>query len=158
MKLRSWFLQACLVGAGAFAIMCCVFIFPRVPEHFVYQYHNLPVAVIFTVGLYGSAAAFFAAACYSSRLLSALTHRQAFTIRALQLLSRAKWGVVAMTGSLFPFFPQIVVILIQGEDPGSAIVFTGMVVIAAVVAVFLTILQRLWETALQIKDANDAII
>lgn len=63
-----------------------------------------------------------------------------------------------MTGSLFLFFPQIVVILIQGEDLGSAIVFTGMVVIAAVVAVFLTILQRLWETALQIKDANDAII
>ncbi|ERL64927.1 DUF2975 domain-containing protein [Schleiferilactobacillus shenzhenensis] len=158
MKLRTRLLQTCLIAASLLAVIFALFVFPKVPGHLVYFFHNGPAAALFTTGCYGAAAAFLVAAGTASRLLAAADRAQAFTPQVVGLLRQLKRAVAAMTLMLCGVLPQTVVIAVAGTDPASVIMFLLMIAIPLVVTVFLAILERLWAAALAYKEENDLTV
>ncbi|QFR62794.1 DUF2975 domain-containing protein [Schleiferilactobacillus harbinensis] len=158
MKLRSWFLQFCLAVACVLAVIFCLIVFPRMTGKLMDIYRHPVASWFFAAGWYGAALGFFVGADQASRLLVAANRHQAFTPRVVQLLRRFKWAMAGAAASLCLILPQFFVAADQEDAPGLFVIGCGIVAVPFVVAVFLAVLQRLWQTALTYKEENDLTV
>ncbi|MCI1912976.1 MAG: DUF2975 domain-containing protein [Schleiferilactobacillus harbinensis] len=158
MKIRSWLLQLMLVAACLVVTLFAVFLFPRFPARLYQIYGNQITAWFFGAGIYGAAVSFYVAAWLASRLLFAADHNQAFTTRVVQLLRWLKWSTAAMTLAICGTLPQIYVATQSEDAPGMMLIGLCFTAVPLVVTIFLAILQRLWQTALQYKEEHDLTI
>lgn len=78
--------------------------------------------------------------------------------RVVQLLRRFKWAMAGAAASLCLILPQFFVAADQEDAPGLFVIGCGIVAVPFVVAVFLAVLQRLWQTALTYKEENDLTV
>lgn len=158
MKLRSWFLKACLMLAVLLVGAVAALVLWQLPVSALQSGVSPWLALPLGGGLYLVVAAFFAAVVFAWQLLGTINRQLAFSRRAVRLLSRLKWACVGMQIGVLLCLPMVYTVADGGDAPGVMLIGLVLFAIPMIVAVFLAILQRLWAAALAYKEENELTI
>lgn len=158
MRIRTLFLQFCLIIAFLIDLLLAVFVFWKLTFRLITIYRDAQTAILAGTGLYIAFAA-FAFACWSGwQLLRTIDRREAFSQRAVDLLRHLKWAVSCFAVALMLTMPQMYVVSQNEDAPGLLLIASIIIMVPVVVAVFLAILQRLWQAALDYKTDSDLTV
>jgi hypothetical protein len=155
MRIRTMFLYLCLIGGLAFDALCATLIFVPLTRDFIKYYHNPWTATLMGAGMFLGAIAFAYGCVQAWIMLRTIDKGQAFTQRAVDLLRRLKWSVGFVAIGVAVCWPQYFVMAAAGDAVG---LFYVMMMALLVIAVFLAILQRLWQAALDYKQDSDLTV
>ena len=158
MRIRILFLQFCVFIAFLIDMALSIFAFWPLTGRLITIYRNAQTAILAGTGLY-FAAVVFAIACWTGwQLLRTIQQQKAFSQRAVDLLRRLKWSVSAFACGLMVTLPQMYVVTQSEDAPGLILITCTIIMVPVVVAVFLAILQRLWQSALDYKTDSDLTV
>ena len=158
MRIRTLFLQLCLIVAVLIDLALAIFAFWPLTGKMYTIYKNLATALLTGVGLYIIVVAFAFSCFIGWQLLRTIGKQLAFSERAVQLLRRLKWGVGVIVAAMLLMLPQVYVIAQSEDAPGTIFFFGIFMMVPAVITVFLAILQRLWQAALDYKTDSDLTV
>lgn len=158
MRIRTLFLYLCLIGGLIFDATCAILIFVPLTHDFISAYHNPWTAILMGAGMFLGAFAFAYGCLQAWALLRAIDKGQAFTQRAVDLLRRLKWAVTFVVIGVAVCWPQYFVMAAAGDAVGLFYVIMILMMALLVIAVFLAILQRLWQAALDYKQDSDLTV
>jgi len=101
---------------------------------------------------------FFIALFQTWKLLNYLDNNEAFSKLSVQALGKIKY-CAAVFGGLYAAFLPIVYLIADEEDaPGIMVIGLIMTATPIVIAVFAAVLQRLLNSAIDIKSENDLTV
>lgn len=148
MRFRSLLLKGCLLVIAVMTVGLAGGVLWRLPVRLLTFYHEPGFASLFGIGLLLGTGAILAACGFAWQLLHYVAKQQAFTQLAVTALARLKWACVGLQVGvccLLPVFYQMA----DGSDaPGLMVIGLVLLFIPFVVSVFLAILQRLWQAAI----------
>ena len=153
------FLKIALILIGLPVLAACVFIIPALSQLISSDRIGFKLAqVLFLLGTYGSALAYYFALVKSWRLLSLIDRLQAFSQESVQALRSIKSAAVVI--SLIYFAELPILYLMAEADDAPGLILLGLIIAFAslVVAVFAAVLQRLLNDAMAIKSENDLTV
>lgn len=158
-KSSTIFLRIIIVIMGFMALGLGSLILPMVyngweQEFPTMAYLRYPILLI----LGATMVPFFAALYQTLQLINYIDTNKAFSLFSVNALRKIKHSAVAFSG-LYIVFQPVVYMVAQADDaPGLVII--GMVMAGApiVIAVLATVLQRLLQSAIDIKTENDLTV
>lgn len=158
-KASMLFLRAAVVVLGLIAIGLGVLILPAVYSGWEKEYPNIsylkyPVLVILTAAI----VPYFVALYQTLKLLNYIDTSRAFSMLSVEALRKIRYSGFTFS-ILFIIFLPIMYMIAQAEDaPGLVII--GMIMAGApmVIAVFAMVLEKLLESAIEIKTENDLTV
>ncbi|GAT17979.1 DUF2975 domain-containing protein [Secundilactobacillus silagei] len=155
MKIRSWFLQLCLLAASCLVILLAGLLFWRIPIHAVPAGMPALQAYALTIGLYVSAISFIVLAVFAWQLLHLISQQLVFTAKTVQLFVALKWSCVGIQLGALTMLPGIYLVADRTDAPG--VMAMGLIFYAVwlFMTVFFAILQRLWATAVAFKHVSN---
>lgn len=118
---------------------------------------NVTILILFI--LYSAAVTFWYALFQATKLLSYIDQNKAFSSESVEVLRQIKHCAAIIAGLFTAFLPVVYLIAEHEDAPGMIIIF-GIVFIFApfVVAVFASLLQKLFQNAIDIKNENDLTV
>ena len=142
---------------GLIILMLCVFWLPGMARKAAsinpsYAYLKFPVLI----GIYLTALPFFFALFHSLKLLTYITHKNAFSALAVNSLKRVKYCAVLIV--TFYIIGMTFLITQDALHPGIALIGFAIVFAAFSIALFAAVLQELFTGALEIKSENDLTV
>ena len=159
MKRETLFLKMTVILMGIPVLALCIFLVPvlgniaaeLLPK---FTYIKYLVSVVF----YASAVPFYFALYQAFNLLRYIDQNKAFSELSVEALKKIKYCAIAISGlhalvlPLFYLFAEI--------DDAPGVIIVGLIVPFAsmVIAVFAAVLQKLLQTAIDIKSENDLTI
>jgi hypothetical protein len=158
MRIRTLFLYLCLIGGLAFDALCATLIFVPLTRDFIKYYHNPWTATLMGAGMFLGAFAFAYGCVQAWVMLRTIDKGQAFTQRAVDLLRRLKWSVGFVAIGVAVCWPQYFVMAAMDDIPPLFYLMIMLMMALLVIAVFLAILQRLWQAALDYKQDSDLTV
>lgn len=156
------FLKTAIFLIGISVLGLCIFLLPQIAVGAIEQaQQGVGVAyVIFgiLIIMYGSAVPFYIALYQALLLLNYIDKNQAFSALSVNALRKIKNAAKLIFGLYVVALPLIFIIAESDDAPG--LVLFGMVIAgsALIVAVFVAVLQRLLQQAIQIKSENDLTV
>lgn len=110
------------------------------------------------IGMYFPAIPFFIALFQATKLLSYIDSNKAFSIASVKALKIIKYCAFVVSGLYTAGMPYIFYAADRDDAPG--VVAIGLVIVGAsfVLAVFAALLQRLVESAVDMKSENDLTV
>ncbi len=149
----TFFLRAViyLIGAGVLAI--CVFVLPIGIMSDQTDYYR-PLLI----GMYVPAIPFFFALYQSLKLLRYIDKNTAFSELSVQALKNIKYCGVAISALYTVGMPYIVYAADRDDAPGAVAIGLIIIFASAVIAVFAGLLQKLLQSAIDIKAENDLTV
>lgn len=153
------FLRAAIAGMGLAVVGLCILILPAVYREWANEYPNVAYLRFPVLAwLLATTVPFFIASFQGLKLLNLIDKNQAFSAAAVRTLSVIKYCALTL-GGLYALILPLVHYMTQEEDaPGLMIIgltFTGGPI---VVGVFMALLQRLFQNAVDIKSENDLTV
>lgn len=153
------FLKAVIIGIGAVVLALCAFLFPQIwvvvlrelPE---YRHISYPALIAF----FFSAVPFFFALHQAFRLLQYIDANNAFSTLSIRALKHIKYAAVAMTVLYAIALPLVILVAELDDAPGLG--GLGMILTCAplIVATFAAVLQKLVQSALDMKAEHDLTV
>lgn len=110
------------------------------------------------LGLYVPAVPFFIALSQTLNLLHYIDNNMAFSKASVRALRRIMQCAVAITAMFTAGLPYIYLVAEEEDAPGVLAFALVIVFASAVIAVFATVLQKLFENAMAIKSENDLTV
>ncbi len=153
------FLKATLFVMGGLVLAFCVFAIPAISNGVGVEWPALAhLKYPILIGGYLTAIPFFIALYQAFNLLSYIDKNTAFSAVSVQSLKYIKYCGITMTVLYLAGMP-IVAQIAEADDAPGLILF-GMLIAAAptVIAVFAAILQKLAQSAIEIKSENDLVV
>lgn len=155
----TYFLRAVVFLMGAMAIFLCWLILPAINEGWEEAYPDVaswkyPFMLILAM----TVVPFFIALWQTLKLLRYVDINKAFSTRSVLALKKIKYCAVAF-GVLYiltlPFIYQVAQLL---DAPGLMSIGIAMCFAPQVIAVFAAVLERLLQSAIEIKKENDLTV
>lgn len=161
-KYRSTnFLRASLVALGIIALLLCATLLPSffrgdwIQEYPEISYLRYPIFV----ALSATAIPFFIALFQAFKLLKYIDTNKAFSKLSVKALKNIKYCTAAF-GLLYTTCMPLIYHEAQREDaPGMILIFGAIFIgIPVVISVFVAVLQKLLQSAIDIKSENDLTV
>jgi hypothetical protein len=110
------------------------------------------------LGLYVPAIPFFVALYQTLKLLDYIDRNKAFSQLSVRALNSIKYCAIIISAMFAAGMPYVYYVADQDDAPG--VVAIGLVIVFAslVIAVFATVLQKLFKNAMAIKAENDLTV
>ncbi len=147
------FLRATVLLIGAVVLGLCLFALPAGIARPVLAVYR---PILF--GLYVTAIPFFIALFHTIKLLDHIDSGQAFSHLSVDALKHIKRSAVIIAGLFGLGFPYIYFAADQDDAPGVILIGLVITFASVVVAVFAAVLQRLLQSAIDIKTENDLTV
>lgn len=160
MRIGTWFLKITLVLVGLLAIFIGVIPLAATARLF-FNSGDVTLEVLGSLAVFGTyivILGFLVAVYFAERLLSVIDRGQAFSVAAVKLLRRIKVSVMVMTGGATLWLPFVYGFAQVSDAPGVMLIGLAFFAIPLVIMVFLAILERLWQAALDYKIETDLTI
>lgn len=160
MKLGStYFLRFALLLIGIGVLALCVFALPSMWKGASAEFPTVSRSVFWImIVLEATAIPFFIALWQALKLLRHIDQNTAFSDLSVKALRKIKYCAVGITVLYMANVPLLFPIADSDDAPG--LILVGMVIAGApmVVAVFAAVLQRLLQSAIDIKSENDLTV
>ncbi len=137
----------------------CIFAFPALSKGVGMEFPqliHLRYPVLF--GLYAAAVPFFIAIYQAFLLLGYIDGNLAFSSLSVRALRCIKYCGVTMSAILLLFMPVVFMIAEADDAPGFVLFGFLYSCLPIVVSVFAAVLQKLLESAIEIKSENDLVV
>ena len=110
------------------------------------------------IGLYVPAIPFFFALYQALKLLNFIDKNKVFSTASVLALKRIKYSALIICGLFAAGMPYVFYVADRDDAPGVALI--GFVIIGAsfVIATFASLLQKLFQNAIDIKSENDLTV
>ncbi|WP_085507037.1 DUF2975 domain-containing protein [Thalassobacillus devorans] len=159
MKRETLFLKIAVFLMGIPVLALCIFAVPTIARGFSEIIPGMDyVQYLVFIGLYTTALAYFLALYQAYRLLSYIDRNEAFSGLSVKALKNIKYCAIAISGFYVLLMPIIYLFAEYDDAPGVIVI--GMIIIfgAMVIAVFAAVLQKLLNTAIEIKSENELTV
>ena len=158
-RASTLFLKAVIVLLGIGVVTMCVFLFPElwtagirdVPE-FTHVYYPAMIGVFLTT------IPFFFGLYQAFILLHYIDTNEAFSELSVKALMLIKYCAVAMSVLYAVAMPFVYVFAELDDAPGAILMGVAIVVAPLIVAVFAAVLQKLVQSAIDMKLENDLTV
>lgn len=144
-----------LMGLGVIAL--CMFLFPWLanvgsirPEFASLRY--------VLIGAYASVIPFFIALYQGLKLLSSIDKNTAFSESSVKALKNIQNSAIAISIVYTMEFPFLFSLADADDAPGLVVIGLVIVFASLVIAVFATVLRKLFQNALEIKSENELTV
>jgi hypothetical protein len=152
------FLRAALFLIGLGVIALCVSL-PTMWKGGSEEYPVASNALFFImIGLEITAIPFFIALWQTFKLLGYIDQNKAFSDLSVKALRNIKYCAIVIAVLYFGAVPFLFPIAEADDSPGLVLIGVVMACVPIVVAVFAAVLQKLLQSALDIKSENDLTI
>lgn len=149
MKFRSLILKLILliislgvIAVGAIPLPAMIHgLLTTAPHHLRF------VGWLLIIGLYGVIISFLSAVFFAFRLLRLIDRQSVFNTKAVSAITAAKWSCTVMFVSALLWLPFIYSVVQQEDAPGLMLMGLVLIMVPLVIAVFLAIIQRIWQAA-----------
>jgi MFS family permease len=149
----TMFLRLVVILIGLIVLGLCVFALPAGIMSDNTGYYR-PILL----GLYVPAVPFFIALYQTLRLLSHIDTGNAFSQLSVNTLKNIKHCAVIISGLFCLGMPYIFQAADKDDAPGVALLGFIIIGASAVIAVFAAVLQKLLQSAMDIKSENDLTV
>jgi hypothetical protein len=149
------FLRGVIALIGTVVLIICLFVLP--PAIMSEMSKNFDYGFIF-LGLYVSAIPFFYALYQALNLLGSIDQNTAFSKSSVQALKRIKICAIIISALFAISMPYIFYVANKNNMPGIVVIDMVIIFFAIVIATFAAVLQRLLQSAAEIKSENDLMI
>lgn len=149
------FLRSVVVLIGLVILSICLFVLPSIiAKETTGDFDYLPILV----GLYFPTIPFFFALYQSLKLLNYIDKNRAFSYQSVAAFRYIKNCALIISGLFAAGLPYIFIVAQKDDAPG--LVAIGLVIIFAslVITTFSAVLQRLVQSAVDIKSENDLTV
>jgi hypothetical protein len=158
-RVPTVFLRAVVLFLGLIVLILCVFALPEAWRGGPLEFPAVGYAVqLIVIGMYLTAVPFYVGLWQTLLLLNYIDRSVAFSIASVRSLKTIKWcaSVIALfyIAFVFPFY------LIAEADDAPGLILLSMVIACApiAVAVFAAVLERLLQSAIEMKSENDLTV
>ncbi|GEN86680.1 DUF2975 domain-containing protein [Oceanobacillus sp. FSL W8-0428] len=110
------------------------------------------------IGVFLTTIPFYLALYQALKLLRLIDQKQTFSEEAVFTLKRIKQCALTITGIYILTMPFIYLFAEKDDAPGAIIIGMVPLFVSFVVAVFASLLQKLFKNALEIKTENDLTV
>ncbi len=157
MKRETLFLKAVVILAGAPILAMCLFGLPwlanDLADHFP-AYLLYPVLI----GMYAAAIPFFFALYQALKLLGYIDQNTAFSELSVTALRNIKRCAITISGLYAASMPLWYLMADRDDAPGILVIGLVLTFAPVVIAVFAAVLEKLLESAIDIKTENDLTV
>ena len=156
----TWFLRGVIVLMGLVALAVCIFALPPIARGAAIEYPIIaPVWLyLFIGGLYLSVIPFFVALLQGMKLLHYIDTNTSFSPVSLKALRIIKFSGIAISICYAAGIPYLFYVADFDDAPGLILLSVAFACVPLVVATFATVLQKLFQSALEIKSENDLTV
>jgi len=155
----TWFLRAVIVVMGLLVLAFCIFAVPGLSvgiSGFISASTGMRYFML--LDSYAAAIAFFVVLYQGLRLLNYIDKNVAFSTLSINALKNIKYFAVAISVFFFAGLPVPFRIAQIDDAPGLAPISFAVACAPLVIAVFAAVLQKLVQSALELKAENDLVI
>ena len=159
-KLRSTnFLRLAIFIIGIVVLAFCIF---GLPAMWKGGSEEFPVAsfsvILIVISMYATAIPFFIALWQTLKLLSHIDQNKAFSDLSVKALKNIKYCAIIVAVFYIIDVPLLFPIAEADDAPGLIIIGAAIACAPIVVAVFAAVLQKLLQSAIDIKSENDLTV
>ncbi|HEX5430118.1 MAG TPA: DUF2975 domain-containing protein [Patescibacteria group bacterium] len=155
----TWFLRAVLVLLGLIAAAVCVFGLPPIFRGASSEYPGARVLLYFLIaGITISVVPFFIALYQAWKLLNYIDSNRAFSQISVNALGSIKYCSIAMSICYAVGIPYLFHVAQLDDAPGLGLIALAFASSPLVVATFAAVLEKLLQSAINIKSENDLTI
>ncbi|WP_100012988.1 DUF2975 domain-containing protein [Lentibacillus sediminis] len=161
-QVSTLFLKIIIIIIGIPVLALCLFVLPQIVNEAVGQAANGAALGYIVLGIlivmYIAAIPFYLALYQTLKLLSYIEKNQAFSQASVIALKKIKNYAKILSGLYIVILPLVSIVAEWDDAPGLLLI--GMVISGAsfVIAVFASVLQRLLQQAIDIKEENDLTV
>lgn len=153
------FLKLAVICMGIPVLAVCIFLVPKIGNFVGELYPDIAyMKPLVLIDMYAAAIPFYMALYQAFKLLNYIDKNQAFSELSVKALKKIKYCAITISIVYLLGMP-LYYLMGQKVDPPSFIPM-GLVIIFAstVIAVFVAVLQKLLQEAINIKSENDLMI
>lgn len=147
------FLRAAVILMGLGVLMLCVF---ALPESFEGEGSGPFLPMI--IAIYASALPFYFALYQTMKLLNYIDTNKAFSQLSVKVLKRIKYSAIVIGALYLAILPYFYLIADNEDAPGVLVIGLAFTFGPMVVAGFAAVLQKLLQSAIDIKTENDLTV
>lgn len=155
----TWFLRIVLIIGTLITLAFCIFAIPPITEGAALEFPPIaPLREAIVFGLYLIAIPFFFSIYQSFKLLNYIDKNIAFSELSVKALRKIKYAATVMSGLCMLGMPVVFLVAQWDDAPGLVIVGFLAACSPLVVSVFAAVLQKLVDSAIEIKSENDLTV
>lgn len=155
-RLSTIFLKIVIFFMGIAALVFCVFILPEFANRMTIIPEGAFLKYPFLICAFTTMIIFFFALYQAIKLLGYIDKSEVFSNPSIKTLKNMKISGIIMTLLLYLSSMPMAYLVAEAEDaPGLIIIGFAICSIPLVVAIFIAVLQRLLQEAIDIKSEND---
>lgn len=146
-----------LIGLGVLAL--CIFALPSLWQDGSVEYPEASNAfLLIMIGMYATTIPFYFALWQTFKLLNYIDRNQAFSASAIKALRNIKYSALVISVIYVAGIPLLLPIAEADDAPGLMVFGPAFACAPVAVTAFSAVLQRLLETAIEIKSENDLTV
>lgn len=149
------FLRGVIILIGAVVLAICIFVLP--PEIASEMSRDSGYGFLF-LGLYISAIPFFYALYQALNLLNFIDQNNAFSTSSVKALKKIKLSAIIISALFSIGMPYILHVASKNSAPGVTVISLIIIFAATIIATFAALLQKLLQSAEEIKSENDLMV
>ncbi len=158
-RASTLFLKAVIVLLGIAVVTLSALLFPEIYIELMkappgYGYVIYPALI----GLYTTPIPFFFALYQAFKLLHYIDTNNAFSDASVKALSLIKYAAISMSVLYAACMPLVAVLAELDDAPGGILFGAAIVVAPLIVATFAAVLQKLIQSAIDLKVENDLTV
>jgi hypothetical protein len=156
----TWFLRGVIVFMGLVALAVCIFALPSIAKGAIAEYPIIAPGwlYLFIGGLYLSTIPFFVALLQGMKLLHYIDTNISFSPVSLKALRIIKFCGIAISICYAAGIPYLFRVADLDDAPGLILLSVAFACVPLIVATFAMVLQKLFQSALEIKSENDLTV
>jgi len=110
------------------------------------------------IGVYVSLVPFLFALIQGMKLLGNIDQDKAFSVASVSALKNIKISATVIGAMYTLGIPYVYIVADRDDAPGVIVMALGVILISFVVAIFSSVIQRLFQNAVDIKSENDLTV
>jgi hypothetical protein len=158
-RTSTWFLRLVIVILGIIALALCIFALPAIIAGVPREYPiSMNLLYLFASGLGLATIPFFVALFQSLKLLHYIDNNTALSGLSVRALKIIKYCAVVMSILFATGIPVLFQIAQVDDAPGLGLVALAFAGAPLVIATFAAVLQKVLDSAINIKAENDLTV
>jgi len=158
-KSSTLILKTVIILIGTWVIALCIFALPSVWKGGSAEFPEVSIALLFIIfGLYLTTIPFFIALWQTLKLLRYIDTNQAFSDLSVKALKNIKCCAIIIGLLYMGGVPFLFPIADADDAPGAVVIGFAIAYVPFIVAVFAAVLEKLLQSAINMKSKNDLTV
>ncbi len=158
-KGSTLFLKATVCVIGLIVLALCIFALPSMWKGGSAEFPTAGNAIfLIMIGMYLTTIPFYIALWQTMKLLSYIDKNTAFSEMSVQALRKIKQCAVTISVFYIAFVPLLFPIADADDAPGLIVMGAAVACAPIVIAVFSAVLQKLLQSAIDMKSENELTV